>query len=107
MQRIQTRFLLISISVCGFLSGCFGDDKPTATKPRTVSEYLHDIDAARARIHRSEVDGAKAMQEEDVLNASAAHAKSQYPEFLACWPVKPVNTANTDHACLDKKGFVR
>lgn len=110
MQRIQVFQLLIGCGLVVALSGCFGEDpkQPGASgKPLSVSDYLHDIDKARARVHRANIDGAAALNDPDALNASAAVAKSMSPSINKCWPVKPSITENTDHDCLDKLGFVR
>ena len=112
MQRIQTRKLLIVAALPLVLAGCFGDSPkaPEAAKPakpKSVAEYLHDIDGARARVHRAQIDGAASMKDEDALNASSAVAKAMSPGIMNCWPVKPSSTANTNHDCLDKMGYVR
>ena len=109
MQRIQKLKLLIASLGVFVLAGCFGEDpkQSNTNKISSVSEYLHDIDKARARVHRANIDGAASLTNQDAINASMAVAKSMDPGFLKCWPVKPVITENTDHACLDKLGFVR
>ena len=109
MQRIQARKLLIVAALPLVLAGCFGDSPkaPEVTKAKSVAEYLHDIDSARARVHRAQIDGAASMKDEDALNASSAVAKAMSPGIMNCWPVKPSNTANTNHDCLDKIGYVR
>lgn len=109
MQRIQKRKLLILAGLSLVLAGCFGDSPsaPSVPKVKSVADYLHDIDGARARVHRAQIDGAASMKDEDALNASSAVAKAMSPGIMNCWPVKPSSTANTNHECLDKLGYVR
>ena len=97
MQRIQTRKLLIVAGFSLVLAGCFGEspNAPSVPKVKSVADYLHDI------------DGAASMKDEDALNASSAVAKAMSPGIMNCWPVKPSSTANTNHECLDKLGYVR
>lgn len=107
MFRVQKLLIAFPV-VCGciFVSGC-KTDKPE-TKIKTVAEYMHDIDAANARVHVAQTQNqAEAMQDKDAINASLAVANAMDPTYLDCWPKKPVITANTDHACLDSHGFVR
>lgn len=108
MQRIQTRWLLISFVLTLGLGGCFDKDKSSvALKVPTVADYLHDLDSARAKLKEAQTDPVKAQTDQATINASAAVAKAMSPSMLQCWPKKPASSATTDHACLDSKGFVR
>ncbi|MDS9990855.1 hypothetical protein RAC83_002198 [Xylella fastidiosa] len=79
----------------------------TKEKVPSTSEYLHDIDAARAMNKLASTDPAKYENDPRWTNASAAVA--QLSGLLECWPdsTKPVSTATTDHDCLDRKGYKR
>ncbi|RWA37089.1 hypothetical protein XfCFBP8078_09540 [Xylella fastidiosa subsp. multiplex] len=76
-------------------------------KVPSTSEYLHDIDAAKAMLDLYATDHAKYQNDPRVTNASAAVSYLSSDSFLKCWPTKPVSTATTDHDCLDRKGFKR
>ncbi|HHW4679570.1 MAG TPA: hypothetical protein ACQGQH_09090 [Xylella sp.] len=100
MQRVQT-FRLLMVCTVLVMGAC------TREKVPSTSEYLHDIDSARAMLKLAATDTAKYQNDPRVINASAAVAKLSSDSFLKCWPTKPVSTATTDHACLDEKGFKR
>ena len=106
MQRIQARNLLIMIGASLILSGCF-EDKKSDSEIKSVSFYIHDIDAAHARLHRAKLDGAKGNSDPEAINASLAYDKAVSSSGLKCWKVKPITTAGTDHECLEKLGFMR
>jgi hypothetical protein len=102
MQRIQALRLLITFGVIT-LAAC-----GQSTKVPTVSDYLHDIDAAHAILKLAKTDIAKYQIDPSVINASAAIAKYSTSDILKkCWPTKPATTAGTDHACVDEQGFKR
>ena len=104
MQRLQTlRLLMVCVVVA--LGACSKDDK--APPVRSVAEYLHDLDAAKAMVKLAATDPVKYQTDPAALNASAAVAKAMSPSMLQCWPTKPASTATTDHTCLDSKGFKR
>ena len=109
MSRVQAFRLLMALGVSFGLAGCLDSDpkKAESNKPLSVSDYMHDIDRARARLHRAKIDGAASEGNPDVINASIAVANAMGPSAMRCWPVKPSSTANVDHACLDKLGYVR
>ena len=109
MSRIQALRLLISLGVSVALCGCLDSDPKNvaSTKALSVSDYMHDIDLARARLHRAKIDGAASEGNPDVINASIAVENAMGPSAMRCWPVKPSSTANVDHGCLDKLGYVR
>lgn len=101
MQRVQTFWLLISIATV-FISAC------TNEKSKTVSEYLHDIDAAKVAIKQYDNDRGNNQNNPDFINALAAKEKIQF--LNECWHKKDSDrftTANTDHGCLDNKGYKR
>ncbi len=101
MQRVQA-FRLLIVSVTFVLGACSGE------KTNTVSQYLHDIDAARAAIKKYDDDRGNTQTNPDFINALAAKEKVQF--LNDCWPKKEADrftTANTDHACLDNKGHKR
>lgn len=100
MQRIQTFRLLIVCTVL-VITACSREKVPS------TSEYLHDIDAANAMLDLYATDPAKYKNDPRVTNASAAVSYLSSDSFLKCWPTKPVSTATTDHACLDRKGYKR
>ncbi|MDS9990854.1 hypothetical protein RAC83_002197 [Xylella fastidiosa] len=79
----------------------------TKEKVPSTSEYLHDIDAAKAMLDLYATDHAKYQNDPRVTNASAAVSYLSSDSFLKCWPTKPVSTATTDHDCLDRKGYKR
>ncbi|MDD0927897.1 hypothetical protein LOD59_09705 [Xylella fastidiosa subsp. multiplex] len=79
----------------------------TKEKVPSTSEYLHDIDAAKAMLKLYATNPAKYQNDPAVINASEAVAKLDIQSFLDCWPTKPVSTATTDHDCLDRKGYKR
>ena len=101
MQRIQKFGLLIAVAGI-FLGGCIKE------KTKTVSEYLHDIDAAKSAILVYDNDRGNNQNNPDFINALTAKGKVQ--SLNDCWPKKDVDrftTANTDHACLDAAGYKR
>lgn len=75
-------------------------------KGRSVADYIHDIDSARAVLKDSKAHPEKAY-DADVVNASKAVAESMSPSMAECWPTKPSSTATVDHDCLNRKGFKR
>ncbi|ADN62003.1 hypothetical protein XFLM_11955 (plasmid) [Xylella fastidiosa subsp. fastidiosa GB514] len=77
----------------------------TKEKVPSTSEYLHDIDAARAMLDLAATDRAKYQNDPRGINASDAVAKTEF--LQECWPTKPISTATTDHDCLDRKGYKR
>ncbi|MCD8459783.1 hypothetical protein LPH44_11970 (plasmid) [Xylella taiwanensis] len=97
MQRVQTFRLLMVFTV--LLMGACSREKVPST-----SEYLHDIDSARAMLKLAATDPAKYENDPRWTNASAAIVKLEF--LRECW-TKPISTATTDHACLDKEGFKR
>ena len=103
MQRIQTYSLLIAGLTAAIMTAGCGQEKS-----RTVAEYLHDIDAANAAAQRYSNDPGRYTGNPDWKNASTAIVKSQslgecFPKILG----ERFTTANTNHACLDQKGYVR
>jgi len=101
MQRVQT-FRLLIVGAAVVLGAC------TQQKAKTVAEYLHDIDSARAAIKQYDNDRGNNQNNPDFINALAAKEKVQF--LNDCWPKKETDrftTANTDHACLDNKGYKR
>lgn len=106
MPRIQITHLLIAAAV--LMCGCSPDQ--SAEKPRTVAQYMHDMDAAYAALKHYSNDPGRYQDSADWANASAATQKIQFHN--ECWPQtsgekKRFTTANTDHACLDERGFRR
>ena len=96
------KHLLLTYAAATFLAAC------TQEKTITVAEYLHNIDAANAAAKLYANDPAKHQGNADWANASAALAKIQF--LNDCWPKKNsdrFSTANTDHVCLDNKGYKR
>ncbi|WP_286373274.1 hypothetical protein [Variovorax saccharolyticus] len=88
------------------LAGCSPEDP--IEKHRTVAEYLHDIDAANADLNYYSNDRGKYKGNANWINASSAANKIQFLD--ECWFKKDADrftTSNTDHACLDAKGFKR
>lgn len=77
----------------------------TKEKVPSTSEYLHDIDAARAMNKLASTDPAKYQNDPRWINASEAAAKIGF--LQECWPTKPSSTATTDHDCLDRNGYKR
>lgn len=75
-------------------------------KPRSVADFIHDLDAAFVVLQEAKADPSKSG-DQSVMNASQAAAEAMSPSMLACWPTKPASTATTDHLCLDGKGFKR
>ncbi len=100
MQRIQTYRVLIVVCITS-ISACNQVDVPT------VTDYLHDLDAARNVLKISQTNPAKHQNDPATMNASAAMAKAMAPDMLVCWPIKPASTSTTDHGCLESKGFKR
>ncbi|HHW4669131.1 MAG TPA: hypothetical protein ACQGQJ_05895 [Xylella fastidiosa subsp. multiplex] len=100
MQRIQT-FRLLMVCAVLLICACSREKVPS------TSEYLHDIDAAKAMLKLYATNPAKYQNDPAVINTSEAVAKLDIQSFLDCWPTKPVSTATTDHDCLDRKGFKR
>lgn len=98
MQRIQTFRLLIVCTVL-VITACSREKVPS------TSEYLHDIDAARAMNKLASTDPAKYQNDPRWINASEAVAKIGF--LQECWPTKPSSTATTDHDCLDRNGYKR
>lgn len=109
MQRIQSRWLLIAACLM-LLAGCQRED---AAKPKTVAQYLHDVDSANAVLEKYRSDPAKYATDADVQNASQAMAQlmaaSEFGSGVRkCWPAKEKpTTATTDHACLERLGHKR
>lgn len=100
MQRIQK--LLIAGVLGVALAGCDG-------KVPTVADYLHDVDAMRAKLTEANNNPAKYQSDPAAINAGAAGSMLYTDERLwECWEKsKPKSTATTNHACLDAKGFKR
>lgn len=81
-------------------------------KVPSVAEYLHDIDAARAKTKEYQADPSRLQNDPAVINASQALAKLGSSErTLSCWgknyAERKVATASTNHECLDALGFKR
>jgi hypothetical protein len=109
MQRIQKLLIVLAVTPF-FLTACKDGKTPTeavTSNHMTVSQFLHDIDAAEAVMKKGNNDLAKYANDANFLNASAAHAKTAGDSVMACWPKKPKSTAGTDHGCLDKLGYTR
>ncbi|MDS9990853.1 hypothetical protein RAC83_002196 [Xylella fastidiosa] len=98
MQRIQT-FRLLMVCAVLLICACSREKVPS------TSEYLHDIDAARAMNKLASTDPAKYQNDPRWTNATGAVV--QLEGLQECWPTKPISTATTDHDCLDRKGFKR
>lgn len=101
MQRIQKNRLLMAL-VALFLAAC--GKEPVLT----VADYLHDMDKANSVIKNASNDPARFQNDGNYINASSARGRVQ--SLNDCWPKNDVNrfsTANTDHACLDTKGYRR
>lgn len=101
MQRVQTSIVLMAVAAFT-LAGC------GQQKSKTVAEHLHDIDSARAAIKQYDNDRGNNQNNPDFINALTATGKVQF--LNDCWPKKETDrftTANTDHACLDNKGYKR
>ena len=102
MQRIQPYRLLIVVPLYFGLAGCNNNRAPS------VAEYMHDLDAAQAKLQEAKLDPVKAQTDRAMINASNAVADSMVSsKLLECWHNKPKSTATTDHACLDAKGYKR
>lgn len=97
---MRTYLSVFALVVLAGLVGCTG-----SSKPKTVADYLHDLDTAKAVLAHANTDLAKYQNDPDAINASEAVARSMAPDMLKCWPKKPASTATTDHACLDGKGY--
>ena len=106
MRRIQTHGLLIAALVFGVV-GCTKTE--TKANPKSVAEYLHDIDSAKAAVKEYAKDAEKNRGNPDYANAGLAVYRSSL--MSACFPqVKEgirFSTANTKHDCLDAKGYKR
>lgn len=102
MQRIQPYRLLITFLFFLGLTGCNNNKAPS------VAEYMHDLDAANAKLQEAKLDPVKAQTDRAMINASNAVAQViDSSSLLECWHHKPISTATTDHACLDAKGYKR
>ncbi|KXB09899.1 hypothetical protein ADT28_00360 (plasmid) [Xylella fastidiosa] len=98
MRKVQT-FRLSIICALLLMGAC------TKEKVPSTSEYLHDIDAARAMLDLAATDTAKYRNDPRGINASEAVAKIGF--LQECWPTKTISTATTDHDCLDRNGYKR
>jgi hypothetical protein len=68
-----------------------------------VAPYIHDIDHAREIVARHEsTRGAEFGPQYD----SAKNALGAALRIPDCW-VGSIESANTDHACLDRQGYTR
>lgn len=109
MQRIQSHWLLI-VACLSLFAGCQQEE---VIKPKTVAQYLHDVDGANAVLEKYRSDPARYGTDPDVQNASQAMAQlmaaSEFGSGVRkCWPAKEKPaTANTDHACLERLGHKR
>jgi len=128
MYAIRRNRLLIGFFLVAALGGCL--EKETANlSPEgkvhmdrlnnwTVGDWLHDIDAAKATIEA--VDRGVVGQPSPELFAKVqlpiqARKLASVGRSVPCWPqddlgdtiAATVNTAHTDHACLDAKGYKR
>jgi predicted small lipoprotein YifL len=102
MNKFTSVCVLVAVAVS--LAAC--NQKGGSDKPRSVADFIHDLDAAKAVLKEAKADPSKSG-DQVVINASQAVAQAMSPSMLACWPTKPASTATTDHACLDGKGFKR
>lgn len=111
MQRIQKLLVIAAATsavIVGLsLTGCskVGEKVPSA------ADYLHDIDAARAKVKEYQREPTKLQNDPAVINASQALAKLGSDRVLVCWgktsAERHVATASTNHECLDALGFKR
>jgi len=101
MQRVPKYGLLVIFAIA--LNAC-GEKE----KHMTTSDYLHDMDTAKAMVQKSKTDYAKYQNDPNAINASAALAQTITDNKLQkCWHDKETTTANTDHVCLDNLGYKR
>jgi outer membrane murein-binding lipoprotein Lpp len=104
MQRVQAFGLLMLACASLVLAGCNDGGKVP-----TVAEYLHDVDAMKAKLKEYQNNPSRLQSDPAVTNASAAASRLQTDSSLiACWDKsQPRSTATTNHECLDAKGLKR
>lgn len=104
MRGIQKNWLLIAIVALGLAACSKPEPEP---EYKTVAQHLHDIDGAKAAIKKYAQDKGKYSGTPDYMNASQANHLKQF--MGDCWPQTKsgtrFTTANTNHACLDAKGY--
>lgn len=103
MQRVQTSIVLMAVAAFT-LAGCGNE------KHKSVADYLHDIDSARALLKEVGKDPAKYAGDANAMNAAQANSLISVSKVNDCWPKSDSNritTANTNHACLDAAGYKR
>ncbi|MDR2207472.1 MAG: hypothetical protein LBE22_00635 [Azoarcus sp.] len=126
MSTIQQTRLLIGVLLAVTLSGCFEDKESANLSPEAkvhmdrlntwkLGDWLHDIDAAMAA--SAAADRGELGEPTPDLFAKVQLPKKARRMVLPtkCWPhdesgsviTKYVDTAHTDHACLDSKGYTR
>jgi hypothetical protein len=106
---IQRVLMMLFLSL-NILVGCSQVTTDTLPAPvvsdvrvLTVSQYLHDIDAAREVLKATQA--MQGVNPQRSYNASQAVALSFNHSVMGCWPQKPSKTDNTDHGCLEKLGY--
>jgi hypothetical protein len=92
------KILISSIAMAIVLGGCTKE----SSGPKTVADFLHDIDTAKVMVKEISNDPSK-KSDERYRNASRAYMLSLN---FQCWE-SPRSTATTNHDCLDAKGYKR
>jgi hypothetical protein len=109
--------LIISVLALSLISGC-GEKEPEDKVladglKNTIGDWLHDLDAADRFFWYVGKDLTPAQITEEIEEAQ--HMADQARRFYArefkevrkCFRNGELNTANTDHACLDAAGYKR
>ncbi|WP_228488447.1 hypothetical protein [Caenimonas koreensis] len=111
MQRIQKLLVITAAASAAIVALSLAGCGKVGEKVPSAADYLHDIDAARAKVKEYQGDPAKLQNDAAVINASQAVAKLGSDRVLQCWgktsAERHVATANTNHECLDAQGFKR
>lgn len=119
MPTIQRIGLLIALVSSVALAGCTDTGKPD--DPLTdeqkiehwkLADWLHDIDSANAvwKRGRNGDFGPSTMgvvPRLELVGRAVALSSSVDIGVRECWFDREVDTAHTDHACLDKEGYKR
>ncbi|GHT96302.1 hypothetical protein AGMMS49545_20920 [Betaproteobacteria bacterium] len=125
----KNRLLIICAAAFLFLAGCQEEETPNNQAPETLTDlqkldkyklgdWVHDIDAAEAILESARRGDLGPPTQELIFKLDAPGTATNLPGGDAhdCWPrwkagvpgtADQIDTAHTDHACLDALGYKR